>query len=140
MAGSARAAEPVRLVVVQDQAQRDRLAECGEATRHLRTAPVVVAIVLLPEFGQVGAPFTLFRGPFDAGRAGQNMMLAAWEAGVGSCPASMHDAEAAAQVLGLPAGHYVINTIAFGFEARPDAMSGTRPRRPLDEFVHWEQW
>jgi len=140
MAGSARAAEPVRLIAVQSQEQRDALAGCGQSTTHLRSAPFVVAIVLVPEFGVVGAPFTLFRGPFDAGRAGQNMMLAAWEMGVSSCPASMHDAEAAARVLSLPEGHYVINTIGFGVPAGTDPVLGQRPRQPLEDFVHWERW
>ena len=66
MAGSARAAEPVRIVVIREESQRAKLAECGNSTEHLRAAPVVIAIVLVPEFGVVGAPFTLFRGPFDA--------------------------------------------------------------------------
>jgi nitroreductase len=140
MAGSARAAEPVRVIAIRDQAQKDALAECGQVTGHLRTAPFVVAIVLVPEFGVVGAPFTLFRGPFDAGRAGQNMMLAAWEMGISSCPASMHEGEAAAAALGLPEGHYVINTIAFGYPAETDPMTGQRPRQPLEDFVHWERW
>jgi nitroreductase len=141
MAGSARAAEPVRLVVIESQEQRDAIAACGNSTEHLRRAPLVVAIVLVPEFGVVGSPFTLFRGPFDAGRVGQNMMLAAWELGIHSCPASMHDEAAAAKVLLLPEGHYVINCIGFGYPAETrDPMTGTRPRQPLEEFVHRERW
>ncbi len=140
MAGSARAAEPVRLIAIRDFEQRHRLAACGRSTGHMITAPVVVAIILVPEFGEVGAPFTLFRGPFDAGRAGQNMMLTAWEEGIASCPASMHDPDAAALVLGLPGGHYVINVIAFGYPEGSDPMTGTRPRVPLGDFVHWDRW
>jgi nitroreductase len=140
MAGSARAAEPVRFIVVREAAQRAALAACGNATRHIAEAPLDIALVLVPEFGQVGAPFTLFRGPFDAGRAAQNMMLTAWELGYVSCPASMHDAEGAARVLGLPEGHYVINVIAFGRAAEADPFVGTRPRAPLGDYVHQERW
>lgn len=140
MAGSARAAEPVRLVVIRDAGKRAELAGCGNSTAHLLAAPLVIALVLVPEFGQVGAPFTLFRGPFDAGRAAQNMMLAAWEAGISSCPASMHDDAAAANVLGLPDGHYVINVIAFGHREGDDPTTGTRPRVATSEYVHWETW
>ncbi|MGD9932281.1 MAG: nitroreductase family protein [Dehalococcoidia bacterium] len=140
MAGSARAAEPVRLVVIRDPDQRAALARCGNSTGHLLTAPLVIALVLVPEFGEVGAPFTLFRGPFDAGRAAQNMMLAAWEAGVSSCPASMHDDAAAARVLALPEGHYVVNVIAFGYGEGADPTTGTRPRVASTEYVHWETW
>ncbi len=140
MAGSARAAEPVRLIVLRDPNRRAELAACGNSTTHMLSAPLVIALVLVPEFGQVGAPFTLFRGPFDAGRAAQNMMLAAWEEGISSCPASMHHDAAAARVLALPAGHYVVNVIAFGYPEGPDPTTGTRPRMAAAEYVHWESW
>ncbi|HMO54659.1 MAG TPA: nitroreductase family protein, partial [Tepidiformaceae bacterium] len=109
MAGSAKAAEPVRLILVRDQAQKDALAQCGRFTPHIPTCAVAAVFVLVPEFGEVGAPFTIFRGPFDAGRAAQNLMLAAWAEGIASCPASMHDEERARAVLGLPPGHVVAN-------------------------------
>ena len=140
MAGSARAAEPFRLVVLTDPGQKVRLAECGNATVHVIAAAVAVAIILVPEFGEVGAPFTLFRGPFDGGRCAQNMMLAAWDEGITSCPASMHRPEDAASVLGLPAGHFVLNVIAFGYPEGADPMTGTRPRVEMGDFVHLDRW
>ena len=75
MAGSAKAAQPVRLVLVSDQAQKERLAACGNFTPHIPTCQVAVVFVLVPEAGVIGAPFAIFRGPFDAGRAAQNLML-----------------------------------------------------------------
>ena len=140
MAGSAKALEPVRFVVIRDQDQKQAISACGLSTQHLLTAAAVVAIVLEPEMGVVGAPLTIFRGPFDSGRAAQNMMLAAWAEGVASCPASMHHAEDAAAVLGLPAGYVVANTIAFGYPAASAPGRPQRPRKPLDEYVHWERW
>src|SRR5690348_5248581 len=115
MAGSAKALEPVRFVVLRDAAGRAALAACGRSTDHMLSAAAVVALVLEPEMGVVGAPFTHFRGPFDAGRAAQNMMLTAWAEGITSCPASMHDAEAAAKVLGLPPGYLVANCVSFAY-------------------------
>jgi nitroreductase len=140
MAGSARALEPVRFVVITGQEQKERVAACGRSTAHLVAAPLVVAIVLEPEMGVVGAPLTHFRGPFDAGRAGQNMMVAAWAEGIGSCPASLHDGEAAGEALGLPEGYTVANCIAFGYPAAPDGTPERRPRKALEEYVHRERW
>lgn len=140
MAGSAKNAQPVRLIVLRDQARKAELAKCGQFTPHVVASPVVIAIVLVPELGVLGAPLTIFRGPFDAGRAAQNIMLAAWNEGLGSCPASMHDGEAAAEVLGLPEGHVVANLIALGYPAGEDPNSGGRPRLPLSDFVYREVW
>jgi nitroreductase len=102
---------------------------------------VTIAVVLLPEEGKVGGPFAIFRGPFDAGRAAQNLMLAAWAEGIASCPASMHDAERARQVLGLPEGHVVANAIAFGYPEGGEASHPeSQPRLPLEDYVRWERW
>src|SRR5512135_1824829 len=71
MAGSAKALEPARFVVVREQAQKEAVAACGNFAPHLPGAAAIVVIVLEPEMGVVGAPLTHFRGPFDAGRAAQ---------------------------------------------------------------------
>lgn len=140
MAGSAKNAQPVRLVVLRDPARKAELAKCGQFTPHVISAPVVIALVLTPELGVVGAPFSVFRGPFDAGRAAQNIMLAAWDEGIASCPASMHNAACAAEVLRLPEGHLVANLIALGYPEGRDEVTGSRPRISLDEYVYWEEW
>ena len=140
MAGSAKDAQPIRLVVLRDEKGKAELAKCGRFTPHVPSAAAAVAIVLLPE-GEPGSPFAIFRGPFDAGRAAQNMMVAAWAEGVTSCPASMHDEEGARRVLGLPDGHVVANVIALGYPQGGEASQRDgRPRLPLDEYVHWERW
>jgi nitroreductase len=140
MAGSAKAAQPVRLIVVRDQSQKDALAVCGRFTPHVPTCAAAVALVLVPEEGQPLGQFALFRGPFDAGRAAQNMMVAAWAEGVASCPASMHDEECARLVLGLPEGHLVINVIAFGYPSGVDPTTGQRPRMPVEGYVSYDRW
>src|SRR5947207_5211549 len=72
-------------VVVADA--RNELAEAVFAPDNVRTAALVVAIV-----GEAR--------PFDVGRCSQNMMLAAWDQGVASCPNGTRDAEAAAAICG----------------------------------------
>ncbi|MBE7519945.1 MAG: nitroreductase family protein [Thermoflexaceae bacterium] len=141
MAGSAKNAQPLRFIVMREREGREALAACGGFAMHVPAAAFAVAIVLVPEPFRDDGGFTIFRGPFDAGRAAQNMMLAAWSEGVASCPASMHDAECARLVLGLPEGHLVANVIAFGYAAEgAERGIGGRPRMPLEEMVHEERW
>jgi nitroreductase len=86
------------------------------------------------------------KGPtsFDAGRAAQNMLLAAWNEGLGSTPNGMPDRDAAAQVLGLPEGETPAIVLSFGYPARPgrdpesrspDAWVEAADRKPFAEVV-----
>ena len=129
MAGSSKNSQPVRFVVLRDQQRKEQLAACGDFSAHLPSAPVVVAVVLLPD-----------GGPFDAGRAAQNMMVAAWAEGLTSCPTSMHHPECAAEVLGLPPDHRVATALPFGYPAAQDQPRPGRPRLPLSEYVHEDRW
>ena len=90
----------------------------------MRTASFVVAIVA--------------KRPFDAGRAAQNMMLAAWNDGVVSCPNGVRDAEAARIVGARPA-----IVLSLNYPQRPrdpesrsaDEWSRRANRRPLEDVT-----
>ncbi|MGH2457110.1 MAG: nitroreductase family protein, partial [Candidatus Limnocylindria bacterium] len=73
----------------------------------------------------------------------QNMVLAAWDLGVGSVPATVYDHALAAQLLGLPEDRRCDFLLSFGYPADPAKL--TVPNRaggrlPLDEVVHDEKW
>lgn len=129
MAGSSKNSQPCRFLVLETEARKKDLAECGQFAAHIPSAPVVVAVVLVPD-----------GGAFDAGRAAQNMMVAAWNEGITSCPVSMHDADCAQQVLGLPEGHRVAIVLAFGYPEPSASRSLGRTRLGLEELVHRERW
>jgi nitroreductase len=125
VSGSSRNTQRWEFVVVSGTAQ-EQLADAVYAPENVRTGTLVVAIV-----GEAGG--------FDTGRCSQNMMLAAWEEGVVSCPNGIRDADAAAEICGGD----VRAVISFGYPARPrdvDASSAEEwservNRKPLDELV-----
>lgn len=129
MAGSSKNTQPWRFVVLQDASRKSELAACGQFAQHVPSAPVVIAVVLAPG-----------GGAFDAGRAGQNMMLAAWAEGITSCPVAMHDQECASRVLGLPEGHRVAMVLTFGYPESEASLHRGIARTPLAELVHEERW
>jgi len=137
LAGSAKHMQPCRFVVVQDPEHKRALAACGGFTSHLVAAPLGIALVLLPPSGQFDPVRAI---SFDAGRAAQNMMLAAWAEGVGSCPVTMHRGDDAARVLRLPEGHEVVWVLVFGYPRPSDPNRDARPRLPLADYVHREYW
>lgn len=129
MAGSSKNSQPCRFVVVAEPAQKAALAECGQFSSYIPTAPVIITIVVLPGGRD-----------FDAGRAAQNIMLAAWAEGITSCPVTLHDSACVTRTLGLPEGHWVAVAVALGYPPPGALQTLGQPRRPLDEFVHHERW
>lgn len=131
MAGSSKNAQPNRFIVVQERALAEQLAALNPLAKWLATAPVIVV------FAQEGRAHS-----FDAGRAAQNMMVAAFAEGLGSCPAHLPE-PALATLLAVPPEVFLDRVIGFGYvdparDAPPPAVA--RTRLPLDEIVHWERW
>ena len=133
LAGSAVNRQPWRFLAVRERELLDRLAETVYASDNLRGAKLAIAIVVSDSPG------------FDCGRAAQNMMLAAWNEGVGSCPNGMPDPQRAADALDLPEGERPLNILSFGYPARPRDPEGRSPeewvtganRKPFDEVVEF---
>jgi nitroreductase len=132
LSGSAANRQPWRFVLVSGESQQE-LAEAVFEPDNVRGATLVVAIV-------VGG-----KGPvsFDAGRCAQNMLLAAWNEGVGGSPNGVADRDAANAVVGVPEDRSIATVLSFGYPARPrdpesrsaEEWSVRARRKPLDELV-----
>ena len=133
ISGSAVNRQPWRFVVVRDRELLDRLAPTIYAPHNLAGTPLFVA--LLMNGGRTSA--------FDGGRAAQNMMLAAWNDGVGSCPNGFRDEESARALLGVQQDQELLMGITFGYPARrrrperrqPEEWLARARRLPLDELL-----
>ena len=120
--GSARNRQPWEFVIVSDPRG---LAETVYEPSNLLGAALVVALA--------------GTGGLDFGRAAQNMMLAAWDEGVVSCPNGIKDAAAAEAILGGEAALI----LSFGYPVTPrdpvartaEEWSARANRKPLEELV-----
>jgi nitroreductase len=131
--GSAVNRQPWRFFVFEGSEALAPLAETVFVPSNLFDAGLVVVIA-----ARGGG-----RAAFDAGRAAQNMMIAAWNEGVGSSPNGFRDRDAAQEALPLDADEEPVIALSFGYPARGvDPASRTAEewleranRKPLDEVV-----
>ena len=126
-------------VVVRDREQLEALSKVGAYAGHLAGAAAAVALVT-PDPRESGEPLSV---TWDVGGAAAQMMLVAWEEGIGSCPATVYDQALARQLLGYPADRWCEYILSFGYPADPDRLTAPlKPggRRPLDHVVHQERW
>ena len=125
-----------RFIAITDKSTLKALSECGEWAGHLAGAAMAVAI-LTPD------PIEKFQYLFDAGQAAAFMQLAAWELGIGSCPASLYEFDKAREILGFPSEWHVRIALSFGYPAEEEKLSAVPKkggRKLLEELVHWDRW
>ncbi len=132
LSGSSRNSQPWTFVVLDGDAAVERVARVVYVPENVRTAGLVVAIVL----GRGGSAF-------DAGRAAQSMLLAAWNEGLSSSPNGIADQDAAREALGCASDEVPTIVLSIGVPARPrdpeslpaEEWSARANRRPLDDVV-----
>jgi nitroreductase len=135
-AQSAKNRQPWHFIAIQDKDILRRLSKLGTYAGHLAGAALAVAI-LTPD------PKQRWSIMFDAGQAAAYMQLAAWDLGIGSCPATIYEPDKARQLLGFPDDWFINVAISFGYPA--DARVLTRSgksggRRTINEILHLNRW
>ena len=138
-AGSSKNSQRWAFIVCRDRDRLRALSKVGPWARHLAGAAVGVALVT-PDPHLPDAPLSIL---FDLGQAAENMMLVAWELGVGSVPATVYQHDLAREILGYPEDRRCEYLLSFGYPADPSDL--TRPpvkggRTPLTDLLHEERW
>ena len=138
-AGSSKNQQRWAFVVITERDRLRALSVVGTFAGHLAGAAAAIALVT-PDPRAPGAPLSIL---WDLGLASQNMILAAWGRGIGSCPATVYDQVLVHELLELPTGMACEYLLSFGYPADPTDL--TRPlrsggRRDLDDIVHREHW
>jgi nitroreductase len=128
-----------QFIVCRDRQHLEEISAVGPWAGHLAGASVAIALVT-PDPTAADAPLSVM---FDLGMAAGNMMLVAWELGIGSVPATVYEHDLARRLLGYPDDHRCEYILSFGHPA--DAGELTRPKKAggrvaLADIVHNETW
>jgi nitroreductase len=138
-AGSSKNQQSWAFITIRDREQLRKLAKVGHYADHLAGAAVAIALVR-PDARDEHQLRSIM---WDLGRAAQNMVLAAWELGIGSVPATVYDLALASRLLGLPADQRCDFLLSFGHPADPTVLTAPNQaggRRSIEELVHEGRW
>jgi nitroreductase len=135
LSGSSRNTQPWTFVVPGGRPRIEGLAGAVFVPENVLTAGLVVAVLVHG------------KGPvlFDAGRAAQSMLLAAWAEGIASCPNGISDVDLARRTLEAADDETPVIVLSFGLPERPRdperhavaEWSARANRRSIDEVVRW---
>ncbi len=137
--GSSKNLQRWSFIVCHERDHLVRRSKVGPYAGHLAGAAVGIALVT-PDPRELDAPLSIL---FDLGQVAANMMLVAWELGIGSAPATVYEQELARALLGYPPEEYCEYLLSFGYPADPGELTAplrTGGRAPLGELVHEERW
>lgn len=129
LTGSSRNRQHWNFIVIRDRETLQRLGRLASTGRYITDAPLAIAVVV-PD-----SPV----GYIDGARASQDMMLVAWEAGVGSNWVGNVNTEPIKELLNIPQDRMVLNIIPFGYPT-DELGKGVKDRKPLAEIANYERF
>ncbi|MEA2103760.1 MAG: nitroreductase family protein [Candidatus Cloacimonadota bacterium] len=139
-----------RFIVIQNKKTINKLALksgfISKANFFIKDAPVVIVLCGNPQnSGKMnGQNYYLV----DTAIAFQQMMLVAWEMGIGSCWLGAFNEEKVKLILSIPQEIKVVALSPFGYPAKKDSLyakavkifAGSNNRKKLETIVHNEMW
>ena len=116
-------------IIIQDKQTLQQLGQLTSTGGYIARAPLAVAVVVADwPWGQI-----------DGARAAQDMMLVAWEEGIGSNWVAHTNTDDIKDLLQVPRERVVLTVIPFGYPAQKVGQ-GHKKRKPLAEIAHAEKF
>ncbi|MCF7793089.1 MAG: nitroreductase family protein [Candidatus Cloacimonetes bacterium] len=139
-----------RFVVVRDPQKRKELALksgfLGKVNFFIKTAPVI--IVACADTSKSGTVNNQDYYLVDVSIAFQQMMLAAWNRGIGSCWLAAFDEKKVKDILNIPDKIRVVAMSPFGYPKQKQGFyakavktfAGSKKRLEIEKIVKWDEW
>jgi nitroreductase len=128
LAPSSKNSQPWHFVVIKNKETLGRIASLTPTGAHIGKARLAIAVLMdgakLPEV--------------DGARAIQNMVLEAWDLGIGACWITNFYEDAVKDILGAPQRMKLVSVIPFGYPTEPKT-NRKKFRKPLEEIVSFER-
>ncbi|WP_346888036.1 nitroreductase family protein [Clostridium sp. UBA1056] len=139
--------QPWQIIVVKEQENREKVAKASYNQKWMVSAPVHLVCVAdikarLPKskdlyIDEYSKEFEVKQMIRDTSIAIEHMALTATDLGLGTCWIAWFEQKDFRPVLNIPEDKYVVAVLTLGY---PDEAPNPRPRKSLEEIVHYEQW
>ncbi len=131
--------QPWEFIIVRNPETKRRLAEAALGQSFIEEAPVVIVVCADEErsargYGTRGRALYCIQ---DTAAAIQNIHLAAYALGLGTCWVGAFREDEARKILGIPEGVRPVAIIPVGY---PAESPQPRNRRPIKQIVHYEKF
>ncbi len=124
-----------RFIVVKNKEVKEKLAKAAYSQEFIAEAPLAIVVCYDKQemyyyYGKRGIELYAIQ---DTAAAIQNMLLAAYNLGLGSCWVGAFDEEAVAKILKLPKSYRPVAIVTIGYPAEKPVSK----RKPLSKVVRF---
>ena len=130
-APSAANRQPIHFIIVNDEEAKKELSK-GMFNRHIKDSPAVIV-----GCADVNSALTGKWAIVDAAIAMQNMVLAAWALGIGSCWIGDFREEKVKELLKIPDKWKVVALVTLGY---PTEQPKQRKKKPVEELFSFNSF
>ncbi len=130
--------QPWEFIIIKDKETLKSIAEYARYSGYLENAPMAIAVIVSPVDGKFTWINSLGEPRYAAAMAVQNMMLAAWELGIGTCWISI-EREKVSEILKVPKTHFVLTVMPIGYPETPPPRHDESSRKKLEGMIFYEK-
>jgi len=136
IAPSAGNAQPWKFLVVRDSRLKSELIEACRGQRFIAEADAIIVACGLPRQARhIGGRWS--SAQVDVACAFTQLLLQAWQEGLGTCWIGAYDEAKVKRLLNIPDEVEVYALTPLGY---PAEQPGPTPRKPLAEIVCYDKW
>ena len=131
--------QPWEFIIIRNQETLKKLGQAAPTAQYLADAPMAIAVVILPI--KTKYPFNHEAGEhkYAGAIAVQNIMLTAWELGIGTGWATI-DSDKVKNILHIPNEFDVLTVIPMGYSLDSPPEHIEKDRLPVYELMSFEEF
>lgn len=129
--------QPWEFVVIKEKETLKAISKFARYSGYLEDAPMAVAVIVPHIDGKFEWIERIGEPRFAAAMAVQNIMLAAWDLGIGTCWVSI-DREKVGEILKIPEKHFILTVIPIGYPAKPPQKHDENSRKKIKDLIFYD--
>ncbi len=131
--------QPWEFIIIKDKETLKEISRYARYSGYLSEAPMAVAVIVPPINSKFSWVESIGEPKFAAAMAVQNIMLSAWEMGIGTCWVSIKR-EKVGEILDVPKTHFVLTILPFGYPETIPAWHDDNLRKKIDDSISFEKY
>ena len=132
-------AQPWHFIIIRSRETMTKLSETADHGVFIKLAPLLVVVISKEDENADGWLSEHDQYTYSTALAMQNMWLAAWELGIGSCWVTLEDTSTR-ELLNIPSNYKMLGSLAFGYPRAKPVEHRDTDRKPLLEMISNERF